>query len=487
MSVRTSFSPPSEVAEYRMIRLLGRGAMGQVYLAHDTLLDRPVAIKFIAQEPNLALRERFLTEARAIARLAHPNVVSVYRVGEWAGRPYLVSEYVRGQSLADVKKPLPLSQVLRIALGLCAGLAVAHKSGVLHRDVKPANAMLSETGEAKLLDFGLAKLLTAPFLPETTGDANLPERAASHAPSADVTLDPVAPAETASGAARNPEAADVTFSAVDGPSPSARSPHPEAHEPASLTQTGALLGTPRYMAPERFSGQPATPYSDVYSMGALLFELACGQPPFAENDLAKLSAAAKEKPAPSLLPFLQQTQRAEAFSSVVERCLKKEPTDRFADGAALFSALSALSALPEDSEIETHKTNPPVSNSLRRRYVVLIGIPFLCLSVMGAVALTLRHGHNGQPDVLEHFIEKDLGVPAERPADFAVWDAALWSADLSVPDAAPPPRDFALPPLRRPAKVKPPQKTDGDHARPIQPASPPTVPPPTAIEIPIER
>ncbi len=176
LAMRPTFSPPSEVAEYRIVRLLGRGAMGQVYLAQDTLLDRPVAIKFIASEPSPALRERFLVEARAIARLHHPNVVSIYRVGEHAGRPYLVSEFVRGQSLSDLPKPVPLNEALRIGLGLSAGLRAAHQAGVLHRDVKPANAMLTDGGEAKLLDFGLAKLSPqqVPSAAEASSDASSP-------------------------------------------------------------------------------------------------------------------------------------------------------------------------------------------------------------------------------------------------------------------------------------------------------------------------
>src|SRR5205814_6933059 len=134
-------------------RLLGQGAMGHVYLAQDTLLDRPVAVKFIASvDPNPQERERFLVEARAIARLQHPNVVTIYRVGEVTGQPYLISEFVRGETLDKLAKPAPWQRALRIAQGLARGLAAAHRSGVLHRDIKPANAILSDDGEAKLLD-----------------------------------------------------------------------------------------------------------------------------------------------------------------------------------------------------------------------------------------------------------------------------------------------------------------------------------------------
>src|SRR5688500_9079218 len=143
MSELDSASPLAGFPEYRLLRPLGRGAMGEVYLAHDPLLDRPVAVKFVSQlAPDPHPPERFYIEARAVARLTHPNVVSIYRVGEWEGRPFLVSEFVRGQSLDRLQKPLPSAEVLRLAVGLARGLGAAHRRGVLHRDIKPANAIL---------------------------------------------------------------------------------------------------------------------------------------------------------------------------------------------------------------------------------------------------------------------------------------------------------------------------------------------------------
>jgi serine/threonine protein kinase len=118
--------------------------MGEVYLGHDMLLDRAVAIKFISSiEPDILTREQFLTEARAAARLQHPNVLTVYRVGEIQGRPFIISEYVRGQNLEHEKRPMPWQRVLELGIGLARGLAAAHRRGVLHRDIKPGN-MLTE-------------------------------------------------------------------------------------------------------------------------------------------------------------------------------------------------------------------------------------------------------------------------------------------------------------------------------------------------------
>ncbi|MCP3165046.1 nSTAND1 domain-containing NTPase [Myxococcus qinghaiensis] len=156
--------PPREFEEYQVLRPLGRGAMGQVFLARDTLLDRLVAVKFIATPagrlPDAVARARFFQEARAIARLQHPNVVAIHRVGEVRGQPYLVSELIRGEPLDTLRKPMDGRQVLALGMGLARGLAAAHRCGVLHRDIKPANAILSDEGEVKLLDFGLAESWT---------------------------------------------------------------------------------------------------------------------------------------------------------------------------------------------------------------------------------------------------------------------------------------------------------------------------------------
>ncbi|HYI00233.1 protein kinase domain-containing protein [Hyalangium sp.] len=152
------WTPPDVFDEFRLERLLGRGGMGLVYLAHDTSLDRPVAVKFIADSnPKPWVRSYFEGEARIISRLQHPNVVRVFRTGQADGHPYIVSEYITGRSLAQLPLPVPWRQALGLGLGLARGLAAAHRQGVLHRDLKPANALVTDAGEVKLLDFGLAK------------------------------------------------------------------------------------------------------------------------------------------------------------------------------------------------------------------------------------------------------------------------------------------------------------------------------------------
>jgi formylglycine-generating enzyme required for sulfatase activity/predicted Ser/Thr protein kinase len=153
------WTPPEELDEYRIVRLLGEGAIGRVYLAEDLLLRRAVALKLPRHEPNERQREQFFVEARAAARLSHPNVVAIHRVGELSRRPFIVTEYVRGTPLDQLERPVGAAQLSAIAIGLGRGLAAAHRRGVLHRDLKPANAILGSDGEVKLVDFGMAKLL----------------------------------------------------------------------------------------------------------------------------------------------------------------------------------------------------------------------------------------------------------------------------------------------------------------------------------------
>jgi serine/threonine protein kinase/formylglycine-generating enzyme required for sulfatase activity len=328
------WTPPQDLDEYRILRPLGRGGMGQVFLAQDTLLDRAVAIKFIASPaPDRVARERFLVEARAIARLQHPNVVAVYRAGEIAGRPYLVSEFVRGRSLDRIPVPVSWREALRFGLGLARGLAVAHRRGVLHRDIKPANAIVADDGDVKLLDFGLAKLIDA-----------LPSPNAESRESVPVSLpEPMEGRDTL----RN-EASDHTWSfAGDAPQPSARA---EQASP-SLTRVGAFMGTPLYMAPEVWRGEPASARSDIYSLGVLLHYLCTGRTPHRADNLPELMEQVCTRDVPSLASIM--TGADPGFAAVIDRCLRRIPSERFSSADELRDALEKLApvtpseALPE--------------------------------------------------------------------------------------------------------------------------------------------
>jgi pimeloyl-ACP methyl ester carboxylesterase len=296
------FLPVGDFDDFRVVRPLGRGAMGTVYLGHDTLLDRPVALKFIdAERIDDGAVARFLVEARALARLSHPNVVAVHRFGTVAGRPYLAYEFVAGRSLDQLPLPLSAREVLRVGVGVARGLAAAHARGVIHRDLKPANVMRAEGGEIKLLDFGVAKLV------ETSTPT---QRAGS--------LEPVAaPSDPASS---QPTATDAT---------------------CAMT---ALVGTPAYLAPEVWAGETATPRTDVYGLGALLYLLAVGRLPDAwHTGEATALRAAVMRGLPSV-SVAGPAGISAALASIIDRCTRPDPAARFASAEEARDALEALLA-----------------------------------------------------------------------------------------------------------------------------------------------
>lgn len=321
-----------------MVRPLGRGAMGQVHLAHDQLLDRLVAVKFIAApEPSPAARERFLVEARAVARLQHPNVVSVFRVGDVGGRPFLVSEYLRGTSLQTLDKPVRPERALEIGAALARGLAAAHRQGVLHRDIKPANAFLCEDGTVKLLDFGLAKLLDA----QSLGDR--PPPAGTNRPHAWNDAEAFPPSTPPPASHRAPGPDETAPSEATPLNRSSPAPSLSAERRRELTHAGAFLGSPLYMAPELWRGEPATPRSDVFSLGVVLFELLAGRAPLYDVEIEDMPRRAQEQPAPALASAAPGVDPR--LCRVVDRCLHLAPGERFESGEALREALEQV-ALP---------------------------------------------------------------------------------------------------------------------------------------------
>ncbi len=282
--------PPREFDDYRIIKPLGAGVTGSVYLAEDTVLARLVAIKLITAEPNAEARQRFLIEARAAARLQHPNVVAIYRVGELPdGHPYIVSEFARGRTLAKLDKPLPWERVLSIGLDLSRALAAAHRRGVLHCDLNAENAIVTEKDGAKLLDFGLATLLRVPSREAEGG---------------------VTPA------------LDTPIGAM-----------------LSATTSGAA-GTPETMAPEIWRGEPPSPASDVYSLGAVLYQLCAGVSPFHDTPVSALARAVQDEDAPPLEARAPGVDPR--LAAILTRCLRRLPEERYASGDALREALEQL-------------------------------------------------------------------------------------------------------------------------------------------------
>src|SRR5687767_7007048 len=204
----------ASIGKYEVLRLLGSGGMGTVYEARDPVLERRVAVKVLAAElaRQEELRERFLREAQAAGRLRHPNIVQVYDVGESNGRLFLAMEFVAGSDLERVIQDVPLSIEWKLDLlrQICEGLGHAHKHGVVHRDVKPANIRITPTGDVKIMDFGVAQLQAS------TG----------------------------------------------------------------LTKRGLVLGSVHYISPEQVEGRPVDARSDIFSVGAIAFELLSGKRPF---------------------------------------------------------------------------------------------------------------------------------------------------------------------------------------------------------------
>jgi predicted Ser/Thr protein kinase len=300
---------------YAVEEWLGQGGMGVVYRALDTKLRRPVAIKLL--RPDLVAdpdrRARFVQEARAAASLNHPAIAQIYDIDEADGDLFIAMEYVDGRTvsrlIADAE--LDLLSAVEIALQVAEGLAKAHAQGLIHRDIKSDNIMVTSDGHAKLLDFGLAKLFDA-----------------------------------------GPDGAGGAMATISGPTVTQTMGGPAA---ATQTMAGTVRGTINYMSPEQARGRALTPSSDVFSLGIVLYEMACGDRPFkGDTPLDTMHSIAFEEPKPVTvvrknLPF--QLHR------ILTRCLRKKAEDRYPDAQGLAADLKNLK---RDLESGTREAVPPV-------------------------------------------------------------------------------------------------------------------------------
>jgi len=302
-------TPGASFGGYEVVGRLGAGGMGEVYRARDPRLEREVALKVLPAETMAddTARARLLREARMAAKLNHPHVCTVHEVGEAEGQVYVAMELVPGQALSErlTGGRMPVEDVVRLGQQMADALAHAHDNGVVHRDLKSANVIVTPEGRAKVLDFGLAK-------PLLDGDS---------------------------------EATTLTK--------------------ASLTAQGAVVGTLAYMAPEQLKGKPADARSDVWALGVVLYEMASGVRPFAGKTGYELSSAILNHP-PSPLP----ADVPVPLAAVIERCLAKDPAQRYPRAGGVRSALETLRA----GGTATASLGGRPGLILRRRWALLAGV-----------------------------------------------------------------------------------------------------------------
>jgi len=301
-----ALAPGSKVGPYEIVALVGAGGMGEVYRAKDSRLGRDVALKilpasFAADADRL---RRFEQEARAVAALNHPNILAVHDIGQHDGAPFLVSELLEGESLrqALTRGALPQRKVIDYATQITRGLAAAHGKNIAHRDLKPDNIFITKEGRVKLLDFGLAKTV---------------ERPGSHAP----------------------DVGAVTMT-----------------EAAPLTEEGTVLGTAGYMSPEQIRGRAVDCRTDIFSFGAVLYEMLTGKRAFKRDTTADTMAAILNDDPPEMMESGRQIPPA--LDRIARHCLEKSPDHRFQSARDLAFDLESITSLTSSPALPAVKTTP---------------------------------------------------------------------------------------------------------------------------------
>jgi eukaryotic-like serine/threonine-protein kinase len=342
-----ALTPGMKLGPYEITGTLGAGGMGEVYRARDTRLDRTVAIKVLPAHLSSSpeLRQRFEREARAISALNHPNICTLHDIGHQDGTDFLVLEFLEGDSLADRlrKGPLPIEQALEIGIQIGDALSKAHKKGIIHRDLKSGNIMLTKSG-AKLMDFGLAK-----------------------------------PAIMDIGANAGSSASPMTPSTPTLSVPALTS------APAALTQQGTIVGTFLYMAPELLQGHEADVRSDIFGFGCVLYEMVAGRRPFeGKSQLSVLAAILEKEPEP--LARLQPMTNP-ALEHAVLRCLAKDPEQRWQCASDVASELKWVKEAGPQLSVSTSE----VSRWKLREYVFAAAAVLLALTTFFLGVAYFRH------------------------------------------------------------------------------------------------
>ena len=296
-----SLSSGARLGPYEILAVIGEGGMGEVYRARDPRLGRDIAIKVLLASAvgDEERRGRFEREARAVAALNHPNIVTIHAVEESDGVPFFTMEYIQGRTLRDLipAHGLPLGELLKIAIPLADAVSAAHQRGILHRDLKPANVMVTADGWVKVLDFGLAKLK-----------------------------------ETLLGAMG------------------------ETQVTTEATGEGRILGTAAYMSPEQAEGKPLDARSDVFSLGVVLYEMATGQRPFkGDTNVSVISSILKDTPGSvsDLRPELPRD-----LGRIVKHALSKDPEHRYQTAKDLRNDLEALKEDLDSGELQPSGARP---------------------------------------------------------------------------------------------------------------------------------
>ncbi len=361
-----------KIGPYEILSPLGSGGMGEVYRARDTRLGRDVAIKVLpyefADHPERV--RRFEQEARAVAALNHPNILSIYDVGEHEGAPYLVTELLEGESLREmlVEGAIPVRRAIDIGSQVAEGLAAAHEKGIVHRDLKPGNVFVTKEGRAKILDFGLARLVKGEG--DSTPDSRAP------------TADPG-------------------------------------------TKPGVVLGTMGYMSPEQVKGRPADARSDIFSLGVMLHEMLTGERVFkGDSDAEIMTAILKEDPAPlseldlKVPPVLERT---------IVHCLEKNPDRRFQSARDIGFALESVA-----SSSSVSVALPPLPEETRkrrlRRSLIGLGLAGMAAALLGVGGLWAKHEYDKPAPAFKRvtFRRGTVGVARFTPDNQSVVYQASW-------------------------------------------------------------
>jgi hypothetical protein len=367
-------NPGDVLGHYRIVEPLGKGGMGEVFVAEDTKLHRRVALKILpslfAADPDYRLR--FEREAQAVAALNHPGIVTIHSVEEHGGRLLLTMELVEGQPLGEVipKGGLPLERLLRIGIEVADAMAAAQARGITHRDLKPGNIMVTGAGRAKVLDFGLAKV----------------REAQAAGPTDDLTR-----MSTSSG----------------------------------ITGEGKIIGTVAYMSPEQAEGKPVDPRSDIFSLGVVLHEMATGDRPFkGDTNVSIISAILKDTP----IPVTDTNPALPAdLARIVRRCLAKDPERRYQTAVDLRNELEELKQ-DTASRIVTAVRPAPARRRLPLAAVVG-GIAAIAAAIIAAVVM--KQGGDPAPAAATTFtIDRLQRLTTTGSAFMAAIIGIAWSEQL---------------------------------------------------------